>query len=501
MRYSLSAALLLLASVSASAQPAHDPNADAISAPAITLPATAAGRAAATWLDAFNRADSVALRHFVAAHFAAEALGGRSIDALVTRERWRAYNLGPAEPVRVDAATDSSISVLVRHPSVDGWGHLTIRVASDSAHRITSVGLTRMEEPPVDLGPHGRLADDQIALALDQFVASLTADGRFAGAVGLVHDGRIVSMRAYGLANRAQGVPNTLETRFQLASVGKVFTTVTIAKLVEQGRLAYADPLGKWIPEYPNATAARTVTVAHLLTHSSGITDFFRNPEWERSDKAALAMLPLESHFRFFASDSLAFTPGTRTQYSNSGFLLLGIIAERAAKKPFVPLFAATAFRVAGMQDSWNPDRAAPRATGYTWYAPMRMLDLSGVRMAEDEPVVGTPAGGGISTICDMTRFAATLLDGRLISRASLDTLTARHGLDETPTSWAAYGFDGVELWRGERIANKSGNTYGAHTQFDIYPDAGYGVVVLSNLDSWASEAVVYKARELITRR
>lgn len=501
MRFSLSAALLVLASATVSAQPAHNPLAEPTSQPAVTLPATAAGRAVAIWLDAFNRADSAALQNLVASHFAPEALGGRPIDALVTRERWRARNLGPAELVRVDAATDSSISVLVRHPAVDGWGHLTVRVGSDSAHRITSVGLTRMEEPPADLAPHGRLADDQIATALDQFVARLTNDVRFAGAVGVVHDGRIVSVHAYGLANRARGVPNTLDTRFQLASVGKLFTTVTIAKLVEQGRLAYTDPIGKWIPEYPNATAARTVTVANLLTHSSGIADFFRNPEWDRSDKAALAKLPLESHFRFFASDSLAFAPGTRTQYSNSGFLLLGIIAERAARKPFAPLFAEAAFRPSGMHDSWAPERATPRATGYTWYAPMRVLDLSTVRIAEDEPVVGTPAGGGISTIGDMTNFAAALLDGRLISRASLDTLTARHGLDETPTSWAAYGFDGVELWRGVRIANKSGSTYGTHTQFDVYPDAGYGVVVLSNVDTWASEAVVYKARELITRR
>ena len=192
MRPSLSAALLLLASVSASAQPAHNPNPEPTSAPAVTLPATAAGRAAATWLDAFNRADSAALHDLVATLFAPEALGGRPIDALVTRERWRAYNLGPAELVRVDAATDSAVSLLVRHPAIDGWGHLTIRVASDSAHRIASVGLTRMEEPPADLGPHGRLADDQIALALDQFVARLTADGRFAGAVGVVHCDRVV---------------------------------------------------------------------------------------------------------------------------------------------------------------------------------------------------------------------------------------------------------------------------------------------------------------------
>lgn len=500
MRHYL-AALLLLTGVAASAQPSHNPGADPSAQRAVALPETPAGLAAASWLEAFNAADSTTLSAFVATRFAPEARGGRPIDALVTRERWRARNLGPAEIVRVDAATDSSISVLVRHPAVDGWGHLNIRVASDCAHRITSVGLTRMEEPPADLGPRGRLTDDRIATALDQFVTRLTAEGRFAGAVGVVHDGRVVSMRAYGLANRARGIPNTLDTRFQLASVGKLFATVTIAKLVEEGRLAYSDPVGKWIPEYPNPTAARTVTVAHLLTHSSGIADFFRNPDWERSDKAALATQPLEAHFRFFASDSLAFTPGTRSQYSNSGFLLLGIIAERVAKQPFAPLFADIAFRPSGMHDSWDPQRATPRATGYTWFAPMRALDLSGLRIAHDEPVVGTPAGGGISTIGDMTRFAAALLDGRLISRASLDTLTARHGLDETSTSWTAYGFDGVELWRGVRIANKSGNTYGAHTQFDIYPDAGYGVVVLSNLDSWASEAVVYKARELITRR
>ena len=500
MRHALSAFLLLVASA-ASAQPAHNQDSQPISADAVTLPPTPAGRAASAWLDAFNHSDSATLHDLFATRFAPEARGGRPIEALVTRERWRARNLGPSDIVRVDAATDSSISVLVHHPAVDGWGHLTVRVGTDSTHRITSVGLTRMEEPPADLGPHGRLADDQIATALDQFVTRLTADGRFAGTVGLVHNGRVVSVHAYGLANRAYRIPNTLDTRFQLASVGKLFTTVAIAKLVEQGRLAYSDPIGKWIPEYPNATAARTVTIAHLLTHSSGIADFFRNPDWERSDKVALAKLPLESHFRFFASDSLAFTPGTRTQYSNSGFLLLGIIAERAARKTYAPLFAETAFSPAGMHDSWAPEHAMPRATGYTWYAPMRVLDLSGVRVAEDEPIVGTPAGGGISTVGDMTHFAAALLDGRLISRASLDTLTARHGLDETPTSWAAYGFDGVELWRGVRIANKSGNTYGAHTQFDIYPDAGYGVVVLSNLDSWASEAVVYKARELITRR
>jgi CubicO group peptidase (beta-lactamase class C family) len=465
------------------------------------LPDTPVGRLASGWLTAFNSADSAKLAAFIGANFAPAALGGRPARAAVTRERWRALNLGPARVIRVDSITDSTISVLVHHDMVDGYGHLNLRVTQSGAPLVTALQLTRMEAPPTDLATHGKLSDDQIAESLDRFVAALVQADRFAGAVAVVHDGRVVMTKAYGMADRARHVPNTIVTRFELASVGKMFTAVTIAKLVQQGLLSYDDTLGKWIPEYPNPTARRLVTVRHLLTHSSGIREYFMNPAYDALDKDSLATQPLESLFPYFASDSLEFEPGTQARYSNSGYLLLGIIAERAAKHPYLPLYRAMVLDPASMQATWNAANAQPRPVGYTWYGPMRTLDPATLRVAKDEPVAGSPAGGGISTIDDMARFASALLGDELLSRQSLETMVARHGIDETPTSWSGYGFDAVELWRGARIANKSGNTYGAHSQVDIYPDQGYGVVVLSNLETWTAEAVIYKARELITRR
>lgn len=468
---------------------------------AVPLTATAVGRLAAGWLSAFNSADSATLTEFIGASFAPSALGGRPVNAAVTRERWRALNLGQARVVRVDSITDSTISVLVHHDLVDGWGHLNLRTRGGIKPQVVALQLTRMEAPPPDLAAHGRLSDEQIAASLDHFVTHLVRADRFAGAVGMVHNGRVVMTRAYGLADRARGVPNTTDTRFELASVGKMFTAVTIAKLVQQGRLTYEDTLGKWIPDYPNPTARRLVTIRHLLTHSSGVREFFMNPAYDALDKDSVATQPLESLFPYFATDSLEFTPGSQARYSNSGYLLLGIIAERATGKPFGQLYRETMFEPAAMHATWNAASAQPRPVGYTWYGPMRALDPSTLRIAKDEPAVGSPAGGGISTVGDMTKFAASLLEGRLVTRAALETMVARHGIDETPTSWAAYGFDAAELWRGTRIANKSGNTYGAHSQVDLYPDDGYAVVVLSNLETWTAEAVIYKARELITRR
>ena len=466
-----------------------------------SLPDTPVGRLASGWLRAFNSADSTTLADFIGANFAPPALGGRPVRAVVTRERWRALNLGAARVVRVDSITDSTISVLVHHDLVDGYGHLTLHVTRSAIPQVKELQLTRMEVPPADLARHGKLSDDQIAASLDRFIAGLAQADRFAGAVAVVHDGRIVLTKAYGLADRARLVPNTIQTRFELASVGKMFTAVTIAKLVEQGRLSYDDTLGKWIPEYPNSSARRLVTVRHLLTHSAGIREYFMNPAYDALDKDSLAKQPLESLFPYFASDSLEFEPGTQARYSNSGYLLLGIIAERVAKRPFLSLYRESVLDRAAMTATWNAANAAPRPIGYTWYGPMRTLDPATLRVAKDEPTVGSPAGGGIATVGDMARFASALLGGELISRQSLETMVARHGIDETPTSWSGYGFDAVELWRGARIANKSGNTYGAHSQIDIYPDHGYGVIVLSNLETWTAEAVIYKARELITRR
>jgi CubicO group peptidase (beta-lactamase class C family) len=119
-----------------------------------------------------------------------------------------------------------------------------------------------------------------LAANVEAFAAKLAAGDEFAGVVLLTRHGQPLVRRGYGLADRKVGRPNTRDTPFMLSSVSKMFTAVTIAKLVERKQISFDSTLGSLLPEYPSAEARDQVTVGHLLTMSSGIPDLFRVPEF-----------------------------------------------------------------------------------------------------------------------------------------------------------------------------------------------------------------------------
>ena len=126
----------------------------------------------------------------------------------------------------------------------------------------------------------GNARDAALAEDVEGFAARLSAADEFSGVVLLARHGQPLVRRGYGLADRKTGRPNTPETPFMLSSVSKMFTAVTIAKLVERKQLSFDSTLGSLLPEYPSAEARDQVTVRHLLTMSSGIPDLFRVPEF-----------------------------------------------------------------------------------------------------------------------------------------------------------------------------------------------------------------------------
>ena len=126
---------------------------------------------------------------------------------------------------------------------------------------------------------------------------------------------------AFGEANKDFGVPNALDTKFNLGSMNKMFTAVTIGQLVEQGKLSYDDPLSKFLPDFPSAEAAKKVRIKHLLTHTSGLGSYF-NDEFDRSSRARYRTV--DEMLTLAKGETLAFEPGTRWSYSNTGMLVLG---------------------------------------------------------------------------------------------------------------------------------------------------------------------------------
>ncbi|GAC1549816.1 MAG: serine hydrolase domain-containing protein [Myxococcales bacterium] len=319
------------------------------------------------------------------------------------------------------------------------------------------------------------------------------------------------------------GAPGTSkidqETRFNLASAGKMFTAVAVAQLVDGGKLRMNDPIGLHLTGLTPKTAA--VTVRQLLTHSSGLGNFFSPGNLPVIEKARTVsdLLPLVS------SEEPSFAPGSRLQYSNTGFLLLGALIERVAGLGYGEYLKLHVFGPAGMVSSGlDPGPVSSQATGMTTRpvhtphppagpaapsGPMRSGPGPGerrpqgpLRPAPESALHGTPAGGSYSTATDLQRFFAALMGAKLTSAAMLKEIVAPQivaspAKDGAPRLDYGFGF-GVGAVAGHRWFGHNGGAPGVNTETAAFPDDRTALVVMSNRDPPAATTLFRKLREIL---
>ena len=463
-----------------------------------TLPDTPAGRQFGAWLKALNAGDRSALRAFHAGAGAADP------DRLAGQDVGLFERTGGLEPYSVTGDGDHKISAILYARLPEAWLSLSFAVAPAAPHPVVGIGLRPGSAPPEVAARQRRLPDAEVARTLDAYVQRLVAADAFSGTVTLAKDGKPLFSKAYGLAHKGYQVPNRVDTKFNLGSMNKMFTAVAVAQLVEAGKLRYEDTVGKHLPDYPNADVRDKVSVHHLLTHTSGLQDYF-NDEYMKTSKdrfkTVADFLPL------FRDKPLAFAPGERFGYSNAGFMLLGALIEKVSGRDYFDYVREHIFRPAGMTDTdaYELDQDTPNlAFGYTRSAP----DASGKRAWKNNlflhVVKGGPAGGGFSTAADLLRFAQALRTGKLLRRAeSAENLysgkVAAGGGGGTDDRYG-YGFD-TSLVNGQRVTGHSGGFPGINSNLDIFLDSGYTVAVMSNYDPPAAQFVANKARELLTAK
>jgi CubicO group peptidase (beta-lactamase class C family) len=331
-----------------------------------------------------------------------------------------------------------------------------------AAQQTVAVATPTTAAPSVPrLAPAGAVRPVEAALA------RAAAEGRFSGAALIAKDGRPVFQHAYGMADREHGIANTLETRFNLGSMNKMFTSVAIAQLVAQGKLSYQDPLSKYIPDFPTAAAARTIRIEHLLTHTSGLGSYFTDRFFRERPTTVAALLDIARE-----DTALAFEPGTRQQYSNTAFLVLGAVIEKVTGQDYYDYVRDHVFAPAGMTSSSWPSVAEPgRALEY------EISPRTGGQPRADAIGRGSPAGGGVSTVGDMLRFSQALLSGRLVPLEYVRLITTPK--PEVGSQRYGYGFGVIE--RPLHIVGHNGGKPGVFAQLDIYPEAGYTTVLLMN--------------------
>jgi CubicO group peptidase (beta-lactamase class C family) len=309
--------------------------------------------------------------------------------------------------------------------------------------------------------------------------------GTFAGAVLLARNGVPVFSQAYGLADRARHIQNGLDTRFRIGSMNKMFTAVATLQLVQAGKIDLNAPLATYLPDYPNKALASTVTIHQLLTHTGGTGDIF-GPDFDRH---RLQLRTLDDYVKLYGDRALKFKPGSKFDYSNYGFILLGVVIEKASGESYYDYVRDHVYARAGMISSGSDpeDQAvADRSLGYT------VTKKHLVSNADTLPYRGTSAGGGYSTVGDLLRFANALEGDKLLDAHYTQLLTT--GKVDMPSGpdnprQYAYGF-GDDVIDGIRCIGHNGGAPGMSGILEMCPATGYTIAVLSNLDPPAADQI-----------
>lgn len=337
-------------------------------------------------------------------------------------------------------------------------------------------GIAEQEQPAV------QGIDSEIVAFLSDYLDKLTEKGNFSGVVLFARGENVLFYRAYGLASRRYNVTNEPDTRFNLASASKMFTSVAIARLVEEGRLSFDDPIGEYLDtDWVSSEVGARVQIGHLLSHTSGLGHY-----WDDWDEHSNTIRELND-YKAIISDELAFEPGTDWQYSNSGYLLLGAIIEKVTGQTYYEYVQEVVFEPSGMADTGFYELDEPHqnlATGYF------EDEEDGGKLKNNtilQGIRGSSAGGGWSTAADLLRFFLALRSNHLVSSEIEEILC-------TPKPMSpeyGYGFQIRENWIGHW-----GGFPGIEAFVMYFPDSDHTFIVLSNyydsalplidkMDSW----------------
>jgi CubicO group peptidase (beta-lactamase class C family) len=299
--------------------------------------------------------------------------------------------------------------------------------------------------------------------------------------VVVISGGRVAVRRAYGMADLERKVAATPETDYRLASVSKQFTAMAVMVLAEDGTLRYDQPVRDVLPELP--AAARSVTIRHLLNHTSGLWDYEDLVPESRTaqldDRDVLGLLA--------SKDSLYFPAGSQYRYSNSGYVLLGLIVARVSGMSFPEFLRARIFLPLGMSASVahveGSDTVPRRAYGYS--------PRGGTFVQTDQSVTSATLGdGGIYTnVDDMVRWDQALSGTKLITAPTLELATTPPQLPAAAGTQYGFGWF-VDTYRGEKRWRHTGETSGFRNAIQRFPRRGLTVIVLTNRSSGEPGAI-----------
>ena len=487
----------LLLSAGSLAQPTQNKSVD--------LPDTPVGKVAAALLQTLNYGDEQKMLAFIRANFAEQALKETpAAERLVFLKRLYQQS-GGINVMHVSPDSNERFLIIdVKSRRGKHWARMMVVLSRSESGKLAGIGTFPIRDQnaaKAEVWPRTKLSEAAVVREIRRHVELAAAEDRFSGVVLVNKGSRTIFHRAYGWAEKGFKVPNRPDTKFNLASMNKMFTSVAVAQLVAAGKFSFTDKLATVLPAYPNKQAAEKIAIHHLLTHTSGLGDFFGNPEFRPHRERYKN--PVD-YFPLFANDPLRFEPGVRFSYSNAGFIVLGAIVERHSGENYFDYVRKHIFLPAGMNDtdSYELTEVVPNlAVGYAHFeddpmgADPRRSNIAFL------PWKGSPAGGGYSTASDLLKFASALRAHKFLNEELTELVTSpKLPMAGSPRKADyGYGFTSQKV-SGREIRGHGGGgaNSGINSVLEMFWNGSYTVIVLGNYDSPAAEDLAHQICEFL---
>jgi CubicO group peptidase (beta-lactamase class C family) len=281
---------------------------------------------------------------------------------------------------------------------------------------------------------------------IDQFLDRLAEKNKGMGSLTIAKDGNIIYSHSFGYSyvTGTEKRPATAATKYRIASITKTYTAVMVFQLVEEGKLKLTDTLDRFFPQIPNA---KTITIAHILAHRSGLPDLSPDGSWGKQPRT-----PDEVVARI-AQGQPQFEPDAKYQYSNAGYILLGQVVEKAGGRPYKDALTERIASRIGLNDTYyigvgNTDATRNESVSYMYLGDWK-------EAAEIDFSITGGAGSIVSTPTDMTKFIKAVFDRKLVSEASLELMTTMR--DGEGMGMGTFSFAGKTLYGHTGGSSSSG--------------------------------------------
>lgn len=357
--------------------------------------------------------------------------------------------------------------------------------------RLTAVSLAVLLLFPASTlvayaAPATAAANQALAQQIDASIRGHYKADEPGATVIVTRGGAPVLRKAYGMADTASKQAMDAAMTLRMGSITKQFTAVAILMLAEDGKLALTDPITRFLPDYP--TQGKTITVEHLLTHTSGIQSYTGKPAYGQTMEKDFTVSQMIDGFK---NDPMLFAPGERFDYNNSGYFLLGAIVEKVSGQTYAEFLAQRIFTPLGMAHTayeGNERSSGPRAAGHSkgksGFSPARALSMT-------QPYA---AGALVSNVDDLARWDQAITDGKLLNAASWKKAFTPYTLANGKSTGYGYGWEIGKLNGANTIAH-GGGINGFSTYALRIPEEKVYVAVLSNADSGGSDPHMVAAK------